>query len=145
MELINSTVLDLCAGTGALGIEALSRGAKSAVFIEPNREVHRALESNLSMLGAKMANVALSDAETYLTTPTPDLFDLVFVDPPFSENAHTSLCDRLEASGKLSENAIIYVESPAKSDFSLPETWKELKNKTMGAVNCRLLTRDCGN
>lgn len=145
MDVINANVLDLCAGTGALGIEAISRGAQSAIFVEPNSEVSHALEDNLGALNANSSRVARCSAEAFLASDPPYLFDIVFVDPPFSEEMHTRICKDLENSGMLSEKAIIYIESPAKSDFALPLHWRELKNKTMGAVNSRLLIRDCEN
>ena len=88
-ELDGDRVLDLFAGTGALGIEALSRGAASAVFVERDSRVAGLLADNLSALGLSppRAEVRRADALKALRTASPDSgkYDLVFVDPPYRE------------------------------------------------------------
>lgn len=89
-------VLDLYAGTGAIGIEALSRGAAHATFVERSREALTAIRENLARTGmAARASVRSSDVEAFLASAPIDRFELAFVDPPYAERAILAPLERL--------------------------------------------------
>jgi 16S rRNA (guanine966-N2)-methyltransferase len=111
-------VLDLYAGSGALGIEALSRGAGSAVFVERDARAAAAIERNLAALGLD-ARVARQDALRFLTRAGGP-FDLVFCDPPYDSASRLAgpLAERLPA--LIAEDARIVTESDKRNPLELP-------------------------
>lgn len=132
--------LDLCAGTGALGIEALSRGAAGVQFVERDARVAQALRANLLRLKVEGGQVAAADAQAYLQGPSQP-FGLVFLDPPFALDLWTLLARRLEEGGWLTPSAWIYVESPRQADLSLPAPWVPHREGTAGDVRYALYRR----
>lgn len=131
--------LDLCAGTGALGIEALSRGAASVQFVEAQPAAAQALRDNLARLKAVGGQVATMDARRFLVgSPTP--FDLVWLDPPFDADLWTGLAARLEQ-GWLSPSAWLYVESPRGRVPELPPAWALHREAEAGEVRHALYRR----
>jgi 16S rRNA (guanine966-N2)-methyltransferase len=132
--------LDLCAGTGALGIEALSRGAAAVQFVEPERQAVEVLRDNLARLKASGGEVATMKASRFLQA-APRPFGLVFLDPPFAEQLWTPLAGRLEQGGWLTEAAQIYVESPRESIPSLPSNWLLHREGHAGEVRYALYRR----
>jgi len=136
-----SNCLDLCAGTGALGLEALSRGAARAVFVEQSRLAAKVLRANAETLSADDADIVNVDAKKYLEQPASEPFDIVFLDPPFAAELHSDLCRLLAEHNWLAKDALIYVEmGKAQSEVLLPDTWRVLKNKTAGNVRYLLAT-----
>ena len=132
--------LDLFAGTGALGFEALSRGATSVVFVEDSRRAAKVIEKSAQILDASEAVIHCSDAEDYVRTAAPAAFDVVFLDPPFADNRLENLCSLLDESGVLAAGAKIYLEQDrASPEAPLPEGWRVLKDKTAGNVRYRLV------
>jgi len=125
--------LDLFAGSGALGIEAASRGAGEVVMVDTASSVIRQLEKNKALLGLEHFSIVRADALQFLDQePTP--FDLVFLDPPFAGNLLQPLCHRL-AKGWLADGARIYLEEDLSRPFpTLPEGWELIKEKQAGAV-----------
>ncbi|MEO1202197.1 MAG: 16S rRNA (guanine(966)-N(2))-methyltransferase RsmD [Pseudomonadota bacterium] len=131
--------LDLFAGTGALGIEALSRGAASCTFVERSRDAARVLERNLELLDAVGAKVVTGDAYERLGRPWNTRFDIVFLDPPFADARLAELCRLLEQASVLAPSALVYIEEPrAGSPAKLPEQWAVEKQKTAGNVRFSL-------
>ena len=132
--------LDLFAGTGALGLEALSRGAAEAVFVEKNAAATNALEDWLDRVDCRTASVIGGDALGFLNeSPTP--FDLVFLDPPFGAIDLENLCTLLERSW-LAPGAWIYLELGRRTDLpELPPTWGVVREKTAGQVRFALAKR----
>lgn len=131
--------LDLCAGTGALGIEALSRGASSVQFVEPQPGSARALRANLERLKVEGASVDVREAAGFLAgSPRP--FDLVWLDPPFDAGLWTPLAQRLEQ-GWLSSSAWIYVESPRGTLPELPSSWRMHREGSAGDVRFAVYRR----
>ncbi|MDQ6645850.1 MAG: 16S rRNA (guanine(966)-N(2))-methyltransferase RsmD [Pseudomonadota bacterium] len=114
--------LDLCAGTGALGIEALSRGAAAVQFIEKDARAAQALRHNLSRLKVD-GEVSLLDAGLFLNGAGCRQ-DLVFLDPPFALDLWSTLAGQLEQGGWLADPALIYVESPRAVVPGLPSNWQ---------------------
>ena len=134
--------LDLYAGTGALGIEALSRGAASCVFVERERGLCELLRQNLARLRVTDARVANDDAQGFLATPAPvDAFDLVFLDPPFAANLWAAAAQRLEQAGWLRAGAHIYVETPVGTAFEPPVNWSLHREGQAGSVRFALYRR----
>jgi 16S rRNA (guanine966-N2)-methyltransferase len=115
-------VLDLFAGSGAMGIEALSRGAAQAVFVESDRNATRAIERNLEKLGLTGAAIVRMDALTALATETAAgrRYDLVLVDPPYEmySSVQTGLARYLPA--LLETGALVVVETGAAEEPELP-------------------------
>jgi 16S rRNA (guanine966-N2)-methyltransferase len=132
--------LDLFAGTGALGIEALSRGAGSCTFVESDRTLARLIEENLARLKVANARVTADDAEAMLGG-TAQPFDIVFLDPPFGAELWNESARRLESGGWLSADARIYVESPAEAELALPPTWMLHREGRAGGVRYALYRR----
>ncbi|MGD9842581.1 MAG: 16S rRNA (guanine(966)-N(2))-methyltransferase RsmD [Steroidobacteraceae bacterium] len=116
--------LDLFAGSGALSLEALSRGAKSAVLIEREPMISRYLSDTLARLQCTTAEVHTGDALNFLQQATQS-FDLVFLDPPFADAEFGGLLARLlqqlETCGHLNPRALIYLECP--SSLGAPTAW----------------------
>ncbi len=125
--------LDLFAGSGALGMEAASRGAGRVVMVEQAGSVVRQLERNRQQLELAQVDIVRADALQFLERqPAP--FDIVFLDPPFDGNLLAPLCQRLTL-GWLSDGARIYLEEDISREFPLlPEGWEWLRQKTAGRV-----------
>lgn len=132
--------LDLCAGTGALGIEALSRGAGSVQFVERDARAAQALRDNLSRLKAQGGQVAAADALAWLQG-APQPYDLVFLDPPFALDLWTALAQKLEQGGWLAPGAWIYVECGRLAKPSLPPSWALHREGVAGEVRYALYRR----
>lgn len=132
--------LDLCAGTGALGIEALSRGAAAVQFVERDARAAQALRDNLARLKTSGGDVAAMDAQAYLQGAAQP-FGLVFLDPPFALDLWTPLAQRLEQGGWLAPSAWIYVESPRQSSPVLPAQWLGHREGVAGDVKYALYRR----
>lgn len=129
-------VLDLCAGSGALGLEALSRGATSAILVEKSRTAARIATANAKAVGCPGARVIVRDAWHLAALPAPDGgVDLCFVDPPYDWPAHDlrSLLSKIADAGWLAAGAMVVVERPAKDLASpLPESWPEPRCRQYG-------------
>ena len=125
--------LDLFAGSGALGFEALSRGAASVVMVESDREVAGALRESARVLEARGVEVVQSDALKYVER-SRDKFDVVFVDPPFASDLAVRAMALLPP--LLNPGARVYVESGAA--LELPAPWHVLRDDRAGAVRYAL-------
>lgn len=132
--------LDLFAGTGALGLEALSRGAAFVQFAENALPTAKQLSINLDTLKADSTEYALNigDGLQWLNDFSGDAFDLVFLDPPFADTLWQNCCDLLDTKGALAQEALIYVESPSETKIKVPNHWHELKALKAGSVSARL-------
>ena len=113
--------LDLFAGTGQLGIEALSRGAASAVFVEQRREAAALIRDNLALTGlAGSARVVCGDAFAFLQS-AKETFDIILIDPPFAAGLWENALNSISRFDILSDHGIIVCESPAQQEMpSLP-------------------------
>ena len=135
--------LDLFAGTGALGLEALSRGARSAIFVEKSAVAVTTLRKNCQALAAEGALIRQADALNYLRETPEGPFDLVFLDPPFGADLNEELCRLLEQRKLLSSDAQVYIEQDrVKPEPVLPSSWRVKKNETAGSVRYMLAERD---
>jgi 16S rRNA (guanine966-N2)-methyltransferase len=135
-------VLDAFTGSGALYLEALSRGASMALALDANATAISSLRHNLDLLGCATGQLLQSDALKYLETQNPSAFDLVFLDPPFHQNLLPATCTLLEEKGWLAERAWIYTESETPpSALQLPATWRLHREKKAGQVYYSLWQR----
>lgn len=136
-------VLDLFAGTGVLGLEALSRGAGEVHFVEADRQVAQQITRNLTTLDVAMP-VHHQRAQTFLDTRPTQPFQLVFLDPPFRQDLITDCCQRLEQDGWLSEGALIHVETEGGLMLQLPTGWHLIRETRAGDSHTRLYRRESG-
>lgn len=139
-QLFGQHVLDLFAGTGALGIEALSRGAAFVDFVERDPRVSAQLSANLELLNISSSAVHINDVQAYLTRPaTP--YALVFLDPPFHQELAAPCCLALENGGWLTDEAMIYLETEASLAPNVPANWQLHRETQAGESTARLYQR----
>ncbi|MFT5896471.1 MAG: 16S rRNA (guanine966-N2)-methyltransferase [bacterium] len=130
--------LDLFAGTGAIGLEALSRYAASVTFVEPNGVAYSHIESSLRLLDTDAGICRKTSAERFLAD-NHQPFDIVFVDPPFEIEAQMPILQEL-IKGHLSTSALVYVEAPSRQSFAenWPTGFELYRDKKFGDVSARL-------
>ena len=133
--------LDLFAGSGSLGFEALSRGASSVTFVDNLKEVIDHLQKTIVLLGAQNAEVfSLEIPYSSLMAKKP--FDIIFLDPPFGAYLISPCCQWLEEQQLLAENTYIYIEAEkALNPLPVPSNWQLIKSKVAGQVGYHLLLR----
>lgn len=131
-----SVCLDCFAGSGALGFEALSRGAESVTMIELDNTAANQLQNNLELLKADKGKVIKGDCLQRLQQDfDSNAFDLVFIDPPFRQGLAEKTIEQIHSRQLLSTGAMIYVEVESElSQLAVPEHWQLLKEKTAGQV-----------
>ena len=137
LEITNSRCLDLFAGSGALGIEALSRGAAIATFIESNREAAFYIKKNLKNLGAINGDLIIAEATSWLKCSKDiDPFDIVFLDPPFKANLMFDCFQLLESNNMIADNGSIYIETETEfKEETLPDSWRLSHKNQAGKVS----------
>lgn len=142
-EIAGAQCLDLFAGSGALGLEALSRGAGACWFVDAARAATAQIGQHLAMLHCATGHVASADAAQWLAAPPAGArFHIVFLDPPFRQGLLDECCTLLERSGKLTERALIYIESAAdEAPPRVPSNWSLHRDKQAGQVAYRLFRR----
>jgi len=124
-----ATVLDLFAGTGALGLEALSRGATSVTFVENHREAATALNANIAALGfGESSTVIRADGRRWLSSAPH--FDVAFLDPPYDFDDWDTLLSTLSA-------ALVVVES--NRSIEVPDQWGLVRERRYGATVVQIL------
>lgn len=144
-RVVGARCLDLFAGSGALGLESLSRGADHVTFVERDSAAVRELRERLSEWEATGAQVEQGDAMSFLGG-TGGPYDIVFLDPPFDSDAVTVAARLLEQRHWLAPGALIYVEFAARNRLpALPPSWVATKAKQAGEVGYHLLTRARGD
>lgn len=130
-DLTGKTCLDLFAGSGALGFEAASRGARRVVMVEQDREVHRSLVESKAALAAAQVELNRADAFAFLATDATR-YDVVFLDPPFKEGWLPRLLPLL--AGRLADDARVYLESQQPL-AEVPAPYEELRRARSGQVH----------
>jgi 16S rRNA (guanine966-N2)-methyltransferase len=134
--------LDLFAGSGALGLEALSRGAAQVTFVERDAPAVRELRARIAEWGASGAQVQQTDALRFLRNEAPHSFGIVFLDPPFASALVAPAAQLLEQRGWLAADALVYVECAAREALpALPPNWSVLRTRQAGEVGYHLLAR----
>ncbi|WPU23304.1 16S rRNA (guanine(966)-N(2))-methyltransferase [Cedecea neteri] len=141
-SMVDAHCLDCFAGSGALGLEALSRYAASATLIEMDRAVSQQLQKNLATLKASHGKVLNANTLNVLAQPgTPH--NVVFVDPPFRKGLLDETLSLLEKNGWLADEALIYVESEVENGLpAVPASWALHREKVAGQVAYRLFIRE---
>lgn len=145
-RIVGSRCLDLFAGSGALGLESVSRGAASVVLVEQNAAIVRAIGTLVAEWNLSQAQVRVdrADACAWLRGK-PQPFDIVFLDPPFAAGLLSPAAALLEQKGWLAPDALIYVESAAREPLpALPPQWQERKAGRAGEVGYHLFARTAG-
>jgi len=126
--------LDLFAGSGALGFEALSRGAESVVMCDSNPKIITTLKEQAQLLKASKASILQTDAVSFLNRNTQK-FDLIFLDPPFGSDLLKTCLEILATKNCLNESALVYIETDAKVDLpAIPDNWILHRDKKAGGV-----------
>ncbi len=139
-HLRDASCLDLFAGTGVLGLEAVSRGATSAVLVEKNRAAAAQLRENVNMLATSQVSVEQSDALLWLQGQPAGSFDLVFIDPPFGQGLAIAALQELQAGKQLHPNGLVYLETARTEAVpALLQGWEILREKIQGEVRMQLL------
>lgn len=142
--IVGARVLDPFTGSGALYLEALSRGAGMALALDVNASAIASLRKHLDTLKCGQGQLMQADALRYLENQSPTPFDLVFLDPPFNKQLLLPACALLEGKGWLAERAWIYTESEAApSSLGLPGNWRLHREKKAGSVHYALWERSC--
>jgi len=130
----NAHCLDLFSGSGALGFETLSRGAKAVVMCDTNPQIISNLKDNAALLKTTKGTFLQTDAISFLNRNTQK-FDLVFLDPPFDSEILKTCFDTLAKQDCLNDDAMIYVETHSKTDLpEIPENWLLHRSKKSGGV-----------
>lgn len=139
-ELPHARVLDVFAGSGALGFEALSRGAGHCVMLEKTPAVAASLKQNAQTLAANNLTIHNGCALAWIAQANCEPFDVVFIDPPFAaaELNPAAIAAQLAARGLLAEDALIYVEQPRTAPPPLPAGFSVHRSLNAGQVTCAL-------
>jgi len=137
-----SRCLDLYAGSGALGLEALSRGAAEVTLLDTQNRITRQLTENCQHLKCNQAKIYSQNALDYLSHSTHQPVDIVFIDPPYRKNLIEPSCQLLEKNGWLTAGAMIYIEVEKElAGLPTPTNWELLRSKQAGQVSYHLLQR----
>jgi len=135
VELEGISVLDLFAGSGSLGLEALSRGASKALFVESSREASRLLEATIERFGcADQAEVLTTDAQQFLAD-NRERFDLVFADPPYSYPRTAGMPDDIIAGNHLAPGGILLIEHATGVEFPPSARWQLFAGRRFGRTS----------
>jgi 16S rRNA (guanine966-N2)-methyltransferase len=140
LDLDGARVLDLYAGSGALGLEALSRGAAEAVFVESGGGVLPVLRENIAAVGLPGARVVQGSVPTVVAGPAPAAFDLVFADPPYTVPVEEVLdvLGSLAARGWCAPDAVVVVERSSREEaWEWPTPFTGLRDRRYGEAVLR--------
>jgi 16S rRNA (guanine966-N2)-methyltransferase len=138
-DIAGARCLDLFAGSGALGLEALSRGAKELVFVEQAVAASRALQEQLTRLGGASAGRVMEMGAARYLRSAPQPFDIVFLDPPFGRGGLAEYVPMLDAGPWLKVGGLVYLENQKTEGVpAVPAHWQLLKSKSAGEVGYHL-------
>lgn len=139
LEFDGIEVLDLFAGSGSLGLEAISRGARNVVFVDKAQQSLRALESNITTLGCSDQCTAYTADVFWFLKNTHRAFDLVFVDPPYRLERIEDLPNAIYESPVVKEGTIIVMEHSKESQVVVSETMYDITRKPFGQTTVLIL------
>ena len=142
---IGARVLDLFGGSGALGIEALSRGAASAVFVDSDRRSVETIERNLTRAGVKVPVYCRDVFEFLRTSRMENLFEIIFADPPYDRTSGGArysdlLLESASLPGLVAPNGIFVLEKRPEEELSIPPSWQLIRAKKYGATEVLFLS-----
>lgn len=144
-DIAGARCLDAFAGSGALGLEALSRGAKEVLFLDALPAVQKQLQQNLQTLkvGQQQAQVICTDALNWVDKQADKPFEVVFLDPPFHKDLMAKMLQALFANGWLDDHSMLYLEQEKRLAWpELPAGWVCRKEKTTAQVRFGLFVKD---
>ena len=142
-EISGTNCLDLFAGSGSIGIEAISRGAKKLVFVEINKKNFLNLNKTIQELQLKnLAKIFLKDAFILIKNFDLSDFDFIFLDPPFSENYEEKILKFFSKYNKLKSSCKIYLEHSKFININMPKNFSILKEKNIGDVRAILIQKN---
>ena len=141
-EINDFVCLDLFAGTGSLGIEAISRNAQKVFFVELNKKNYSVLTKNIKLLDIKdKSKVIFKDAFEWIKKNNLSNIDLILLDPPFNQEYEIKLLKLLSRKNDIKPSCKIYLEHSKFSEVEVPEDFEILKNKIVGDVRALLLEK----
>ena len=142
-DLENSIVLDLFSGSGALSIEAISRGAMKAIAVEKSSEAVRVINKNIESLKINNMSVFQSDVITYLDRLNGMKFDFIFMDPPYKElSLYNQTLELIAKNNLLKETGLIILETSKVQEIVIPEGFTIQKQKKYGISNVLLIANN---
>ena len=142
-EIPGANCLDVFAGSGALSFEAISRGAKQVTMLELDNKNAKQLQQNLQALSVTNAQVTQTDSLLWLKQPSSQVFDVVFLDPPFHQGLMQSSIDLLFENGYLNDQAWLYIEQEKSIDWPrLPKEWIVYREKSTSQVKFGLFCKE---
>ncbi len=140
-DIRGSHCLDLFAGSGALGLEAASRGAAAVTLVDEHPQLCQQLQKTVEHLKTNQVSIVRQDAMRFLKN-NATAYNLVFLDPPFGAKLLNPCCHALENNNWLADNAKIYIETDKHTLLDdLPDKWQSLRTKTAGEVSYHLFQR----
>ena len=142
---IDANCLDLCCGSGALGLEALSRGAAQCLFLDSNVQAVEAINQHLRTLNSKLGSAQQCQLPQGLSSMQHKTgFSVIFLDPPYAQSISAECLDALQKNQLIANNAWVYIEVSAKSQLpSLPQTFCLHRHKLAGQVQYALFQYQC--
>lgn len=138
-EIVGARCLDLFAGTGALGFEALSRDAAEVVMIESDPKIVESLKLHAELLKSENHIIELADGLSWIK-PGIRPFDIIFLDPPFRQDYIVKCCDLIIKESLLNPHGLVYIES--EKNLKMPNGWQIKKQKTAGQVQLALVEQE---
>lgn len=140
----DATCLDCFSGSGSLGFEAASRGAKHVVLLEKDSQTAQQLKRNQQLIQSEQITIHQTDSLAWLTSPATSHFDIVFIDPPFHHGLVEKAVFQLENKGWLNTSAYIYIETEIHHQVMnyIPSNWRLHREKIAGQVHCYLFIRE---
>ncbi len=134
-------VLDICAGTGALGFEALSRGAEYCTFVDKSKESVNYIKEFAKYLNVENYEFHLSDAVKFLNNETTMQYDLIFTDPPYIEDFILKMVDIIDKKNLISQEGLIIIEHGFKSNLNYTENWEIISKKNYGITSIEIIQK----
>lgn len=142
-EIHDCICLDLFAGSGSLGIEAISRGSPKVIFVELNKKNYLSLSTNIKNLGIKnKCKIFFKDAFSWIKNYDLSEIDIIFLDPPFNKGYEIKILNQLLKKTNLKSSCKIYLEYSKYNDLKIPKEFNVIKQKDVGDVKALLLMKD---
>ena len=142
-EIHDCVCLDLFAGSGSLGIEAISRGSPKVIFVELNKKNYLSLSTNIKNLGIKgNCKIFFKDAFSWIKNYDLSEIDIIFLDPPFNKDYEIKILNQLLKKSDLKSSCKIYLEYSKYNDLEIPKEFNVIKQKDVGDVKALLLMKD---
>ena len=142
-EIHDCICLDLFAGSGSLGIEAISRGSPKVIFVELNKKNYLSLSTNIKNLGIKdKCKIFFKDAFSWIKNYDLSEIDIIFLDPPFNKGYEIKILNQLLKKTNLKSSCKIYLEYSKYNDLEIPKEFNVIKQKDVSDVKALLLMKD---